>query len=120
MSHNHEHDHVHCDEDGHEPHEHQRRSDEQIEAAARLCAAMGEPGRLRLLELLFDGPHCVSELAEEMGDSMSSISQRLKILYQARLVTRNRQGKHVNYALADDHVQTILHQLFAHSAETSA
>ena len=105
-----------CNHD-HPPHEHELRSHEVIEAASAMASAMGDAKRLRLLELLFDGRHCVSELADETDDSMPAISQRLKILHQARLVARKRDGKHVYYSLADDHVRQIIDQLFLHSAE---
>ena len=98
-------------------HSHVLRDDALIDQVVAMASAIGDRGRLRLLELLFDGPHCVSELAEESGDSMSAISQRLKILHNAQLVSRKRDGKHVYYALADDHVHTIIEQLFVHSAE---
>ena len=98
-------------------HDHERRADEVIQRAASMASALGDPGRLRLLELLVDGRHCVSELAEETEDSMSSISQRLKILFTAQLVSRERDGKHVYYSLADDHVQQIMEQLFEHASE---
>ena len=73
--------------------------------------------RLRLLELLFDGAHCVSELADETGASMPTVSHRLKVLSSARLLSRERRGKHIYYALADEHVRYILDALFAHAAE---
>ena len=82
-----------------------------------MCAAMGDPSRLQLLELLWDGRHCVSELAQDTSDSMSAISQRLRILFNAGLVTRERSGKHVYYSLADDHVRELLNQLFLHASE---
>ncbi len=105
-----------CEHDVSE-HEHQLRSAEVMGRAASMASAMGDRGRLRVLELLFDGPHCVSEVSEETGDTMSSISQRLKILHNAGLVSRERDGKHVNYSLADDHVRTIIEQLFDHASE---
>ena len=66
----------------HEAHEHQLRSETIIQQTAALFHALGDPARLRLMELLYDGEHCVSELAQETQDSMSLISQRLKILFQ--------------------------------------
>jgi len=60
------------------------------------------------LEILADGPHCVGALADEMGHSMSLVSQRLKILYGANLVTKKRAGKHVYYEIADGHVTNLL------------
>jgi ArsR family transcriptional regulator len=70
-----------------------------------------------MMELLFDGRHCVSELAEETGNSMSTVSQRLKILCQAGLVNRERDGKHIYYALADEHVFELLENAFEHTIE---
>lgn len=101
----------------HPAHTHTLVGPEVLERAAAFCAAMGDPSRLRLLELLFDGRHCVSELAEETSASLSSVSQRLKLLSQARLVRRTREGKHVYYSLADDHVRRILQEVFAHADE---
>ncbi len=101
----------------HQPHEHQLRSDDVIQKTASLFHALGDPARLRLMELLFDREHCVSELAQETNDSMSLISQRLKILFQANLITKKRSGKHIYYALADNHVITLLENALKHIEE---
>ncbi len=101
----------------HEPHEHQLRSNVVIQKTSILFHALGDPARLRIMELLYDGEHCVSELAQETNDSMSLISQRLKILFQANLITKKRSGKHIYYALADDHVITLLENAFKHIEE---
>ena len=101
----------------HPAHTHTTRSEKVIQQTAALFRALGDPARLRLMELLFDGAHCVSELAQETSESMSLISQRLKILYQAGLVTRKRTGKHIYYALADEHVITLLDNAFKHIEE---
>ncbi len=101
----------------HEPHKHQLRSDIVIQRTANLFQALGDPARLRLIELLYDGEHCVSELAQETNDSMSLISQRLKILFQAGLISKKRAGKHIYYALADEHVITLLENAFQHIEE---
>ncbi len=113
-----EHEHLpQCSASDHDVHHHEAHSTEVVENAARMCAAMGDPLRLALLELLWDGPHCVSELAQESSESMSAISQRLKILFNAKLVARKREGKHVYYSLADDHIRELLTQLFEHASE---
>lgn len=74
---------------------------------------MGDAERLRLLGILLEGAHCVSELTNETGDSMSLVSQRLKILADAGLVARRRAGKHVFYSLPDDHVRLMIENLFS-------
>ena len=101
----------------HEEHTHRIRSEKVIQQTAILFNALGDPARLRLMELLFDGAHCVSELAYETNESMSLVSQRLKILYQAGLITKKRSGKHIYYALADEHVITLLDNAFRHIEE---
>jgi ArsR family transcriptional regulator len=79
--------------------------------------AMGDPARLRLLETLMQGPHCVSELAAETDDNMSTVSQRLAKLLNGGLVRRERDGKHVFYELADDHIVELVTNALAHAAE---
>lgn len=90
-------------------------SDREIDRAAQMGAAMGEPGRLRILALLLQSRGCVSELTDEIGDSLSLVSQRLKILTAAKLLDRRREGKHVYYQLADDHVRLLVENLLSHA-----
>jgi DNA-binding transcriptional ArsR family regulator len=88
-----------------------------VERAASLFRAVGDPARLRMLERLAFGECCVSELAEETGDGMSTVSQRLKLLHAERLVSRRRDGKHIYYALSDGHVTELIRSALAHAAE---
>ena len=89
-----------------------------VERAAAIFSAVGDPARLRLLERLArGGEHCVSELAEASGDAMSTVSQRLRLLRAEKLVGRRREGKHVYYALADEHVRALIFAGLEHAAE---
>ena len=106
-----------CQPDEHPPHVHTPRPAAVLSQTAALFSALGDTERLRLMELLFDGPHCVSELAEETGESMSMISQRLKILHHAKLVQKERSGKHIYYTLADEHIVHLLKNAFDHVEE---
>lgn len=85
-----------------------------------LFRAMGETPRLRLLALLAQGAACVSELAEIEGETVSTISQRLRVLRSERLVARRRDGKHINYTLADQHVLDLVFSAMAHASEIPA
>jgi ArsR family transcriptional regulator, lead/cadmium/zinc/bismuth-responsive transcriptional repressor len=89
----------------------------QIEAAAAMFRAIGDPERLRLLVRLSGGEACVSELAEEEGEKITTVSARLKALHAARLVRRRREAKHVFYTLADQHVLPLVHNAIDHAAE---
>ena len=63
------------------------------------------------------GEHCVTELAEELDEKMSTMSERLRLLRADGLVTRRREGKHMYYQLADDHVEAIRRMGLDHAAE---
>ncbi|MFO0559955.1 MAG: helix-turn-helix domain-containing protein [Polyangiales bacterium] len=91
-----------------------------LERAAGLFRAAGEPSRLRLLELLSQGELCVTEVAAITGEELSTISQRLRVLRAEHLVTRRRDGKHIFYALADEHVAALLSAVLAHASESPA
>lgn len=88
-----------------------------LEQASRLFKAIGEVPRLRLLALLAQGEACVPQLAESEGESISTISQRLRVLRNENLVLRKRQGKHINYALADQQVIDLVFDALAHASE---
>jgi ArsR family transcriptional regulator len=91
----------------------------QLEVAAAICHAMSDPARLRLLLWLVDGERCVSELVQYEQAKLSSVSARLQTLHAARLITRRREAKHVFYALADEHVRGLLHNILTHAAEAA-
>ena len=92
-------------------------SDEALERAARLFRALGDVPRLRLLAILAQAEVCVSELAEGEGDQMSTISQRLRVLRSENLLSRRREGKHVLYTLADQHIVDLVFNALAHASE---
>lgn len=91
-----------------------------IAQAAAMCAALSNPAQLRLLLWLLASPEgelCVSQLMALEQAKLSSISARLQKLHAARLLRKRREAKHVYYALADEHVRTLLHNLSSHAAE---
>jgi len=91
--------------------------DNSVERASRLFKAIGEAPRLRLLTLLARGEVSVTELAEAEGESLSTISQRLRVLRNENIVLGRRQGKQVNYALADQHILDLVFNALAHVSE---
>jgi demethylmenaquinone methyltransferase/2-methoxy-6-polyprenyl-1,4-benzoquinol methylase/ArsR family transcriptional regulator len=64
------------------------------------AAAAGEATRLRLLALLAEAELTVSELVAILGQSQPRISRHLKLLAEARLVERHREGAWVFFRLA--------------------
>jgi ArsR family transcriptional regulator, lead/cadmium/zinc/bismuth-responsive transcriptional repressor len=88
-----------------------------IEGAAAFFRAAGDPARLRLLVMLQQGEWCVTELAAETGEGLSTISQRLRVLRSDGLVSRRREGKHLWYSLADAHVAELISNALEHAKE---
>src|SRR5918996_673012 len=80
----------------------EREKDALFEAIALMGKAFGSPRRLELLDLLAQAPRTVDELARESGQSSANTSQHLQALHTAGLVTREREGTSVRYALAGD------------------
>lgn len=93
---------------------------EAMDRAAAIFRALSEVPRLRILALLSQGPSCVSELAAAEGEDLSTISQRLRVLRAERLVKRQREGKHINYSLADQHILDLVFNALAHASEAPA
>jgi len=90
----------------------------QLELAAAMCQALSDPARLRLLIWLNERERCVSELVELEQAKPGSISARLQTLYNAQLVKRRREAKHVFYSLADAHVRDLVGNILNHAAES--
>lgn len=92
-------------------------SEDQLYDLAELFKVFGDSTRIRILYRLFSGEYGVNELAESLILTQSAVSHQLKLLKQARLVQARREGKSMIYALADDHVSTMIGQGLEHIAE---
>jgi rhodanese-related sulfurtransferase/DNA-binding HxlR family transcriptional regulator len=84
--------------------ESRRRKDALFEAIALMGKAFASPRRLELLDLLAQGPRTVDELARASEQSTANTSQHLQALHSAGMVSREREGPRVRYALAGDDV----------------
>lgn len=91
--------------------------EEKLYDLAELFKVFGDSTRIRILFVLFESEVCVCDLAEALGMTQSAVSHQLKILKNAELVRARREGKSVFYALADDHVRTIIRQGMDHINE---
>lgn len=73
---------------------------------ANFCAerlkALGDPLRLRIVDLLRLGELTVSDLTEFLETSMVTMSHHLQILKHAHLVESRREGRFIYYGLAEE------------------
>lgn len=96
-------------------------SDEKIEMVAAMLKVIGDPTRIRLIEVLSDlGNATVSTLTAFVPVSQPAVSKQLAILHQAGIVSRRRQGVWVRYELADFTCCWIVQQLVSALAGDSA
>ena len=90
---------------------------ETLYRAAELFKVFGDPTRIRILFTLSRNELCVQDMADTLTMTQSAISHQLRILKQAALVKFRRNGKTIYYSLADDHIETIMHQGIEHVCE---
>ena len=90
---------------------------ERMAGAVELLKALAAPVRLAVVEQLAHAPRCVHDLVEELGVSQPLVSQHLRVLRGAGLVTAGRRGREVEYSLTDEHVAHIVLDLLRHADE---
>ena len=78
------------------------------QAKAEFFRMLGHPVRIRVLELLADGPRPVRDLLATIEIEPSSLSQQLAVLRRSGIVTATRQGSTVVYALAGGDVADLM------------
>jgi rhodanese-related sulfurtransferase/predicted transcriptional regulator len=94
--------------------------DALFEAIAVMGKAFASPRRLELIDLLAQGARSVEELARASGQSTANASQHLQALHASGVVTRERHGTRVLYALAGDDIVHLWLDLRDASAERLA
>ena len=78
------------------------------QAKAEFFRMLGHPVRIRVLELLQDGPVPVRELLNDIDIEPSNLSQQLAVLRRAGLVTTRKEGSAVYYSLTSPRVADLL------------
>ena len=68
----------------------------------RMLKALGEPMRLKIYQALLERKHCVRSLSKKLGISESAISQHMKIMKEAGLVSGEKFGYHTHYLPRQD------------------
>ncbi|MFI8966422.1 ArsR/SmtB family transcription factor [Streptomyces sp. NPDC053493] len=81
---------------------------------AATLQALATPSRLHILARLQEGPCSVGDLADAVGMEASACSHQLRLLRNLGLVTGERHGRSIVYALYDSHVAELLDQALFH------
>jgi len=81
--------------------------DETLEMIAYRFKLLGEPMRLKLLQLLREKELCVQELVDLTGAGQANISKHLSLLTTNRILGRRKEGLHVYYHISDPTVYDL-------------
>lgn len=88
-----------------------------LEGAAELLKALASHARLAIVEQLSHAEQCVHELVENTGFNQPLVSQHLRVLRSAGVVTGHRRGREIAYSLTDEHLAHIARDAIRHSEE---
>ena len=78
------------------------------QAKAEFFKALAHPARIRVLELLSQRDHAVSEMLPEVGIEAAHLSQQLAVLRKMNLVVTRKEGSTVIYSLVSPQVAELL------------
>ncbi len=84
------------------------------EDLAETFKALSSSTRARIIAALLERELCVHDLATLLDMSHSAISHQLRVLRKMRLVRFTKDGRHVYYALDDEHIEHLFQEGLDH------
>src|SRR5215472_10315305 len=90
-------------------------NEREAELIADTMFALSSPVRVMLLRSLLTASHSVSELMQATGMEQSAVSHQLRVLRDHGLVTAQQHGRLRVYAIADEHVASLLDAAHKHA-----
>jgi ArsR family transcriptional regulator, virulence genes transcriptional regulator len=74
---------------------------------AKLCQTLGQSVRLKIINLLKNGPQCVTSIAEKIEVPQPTVSRHLTVLRSAGVLTRQRKGAEVFYEITSPKIVEV-------------
>jgi len=78
-----------------------------LELVAARFRALGDPSRLRLINILMQGEHSVQELVDASGLTQTNVSRHLALLRREGIVARYRDGNRAYYSIVDPNIEKL-------------
>lgn len=72
---------------------------EHLDLCADIMKAIAQPTRLRIIELLRDGEHCVCEIFPAIGHEQSNTSRHLQMMLKSGILNQRKEGLKIYYSL---------------------
>jgi len=82
--------------------------DELLDLKANVLKALGQPTRLKILELLRNGERCVCEIFPAIKEEQSNVSRHLALMKAVGILASRKQGQMVHYRVRDPQVFKLL------------
>ena len=90
-------------------------NDQTVHRVSQIFKALGDPTRIRILNLICCDEMSVNDIAEQLGMNQSAVSHQLRLLKTLEIVKFRREGTTLFYSVADDHILHLLHQAIEHA-----
>jgi len=91
-----------------------------FKASANLFKTLAHPARLAILSILRDGEQCVCHIEAMLKLRQAYISQHLKVLKDAEIVSDRRDGWNMYYRVSRPEVFEIMDAMFALTGQPEA
>lgn len=76
--------------------------------AAECLRVLAHPHRLRMIQMLLQGDHMVTELAQACEIPTAMASEHLRLMQRCGLLSSQKDGRKVYYQVAEPHLKDIL------------
>ena len=81
------------------------------EQKSKIFKALGDPSRLRILDMLSCGELCACRILESFGFTQPTLSHHMKILMACGLVSSRKEGLWCHYSLNEENVKDLVQSL---------
>lgn len=81
---------------------------ETLAQAAECLKTLAHPVRLRMVQMLLHDRYTVGQLADACQIPSHMASEHLRLMQRSQLLTNQREGRQVFYAVAEPHLEDIM------------
>lgn len=81
---------------------------EPFDMCADILKALAQPTRLKIIELLADGEHCVCEIYPAIAHEQSNTSRHLQMMLKSGILSQRKDGLKIYYSLRHPEVLEIV------------
>jgi len=71
----------------------------ELGEATKICKALGDDNRLRIVQMLTQGEMCACKIQDEFNMTQPAMSHHMKTLCDVGLVKRRKEGKWCHYSI---------------------